>query len=363
MTGEAAGQARRADGYAAIRIGAAVAVLFGHSFVLTRGTDPLSPLLAAFAGWGEQVHDLAVNVFFALSGYLVTLSWLRRGSLVSFAVARGLRIWPGAVAACVVTVLAGAALTTLPLAEYATAEGTWAFLLRNSLLRKIAFELPGVFEANPYPRVVNGSLWSLPYELRCYAYVGLLGVAGILSRRLAFNLLLGVMLLDFLVPGAGLLPFGETFWRLWLHFAGGAALAANRDRIPLRGDVLLVLAGLAAAASLFARGPVHAVAAAAAMVYAVHWAGQARLPGWVDPARRGDLSYGTYLYAFPVQQGLVSLDPEGWGGWGLTLASLPVVLVLAALSWRWVERPALGGREGATAAIVGALRRLRPLRS
>ena len=115
MTGEAAGQARRADGYAAIRIGSAVAVLFGHSFVLTRGTDPLSPLLAAFAGWGEQVHDLAVNVFFALSGYLVTLSWLRRGSLVSFAVARGLRIWPGAVAACVVTVLACGALTTLPL--------------------------------------------------------------------------------------------------------------------------------------------------------------------------------------------------------------------------------------------------------
>lgn len=363
MGTDAAGTAGRADGYAAIRIGAAVAVLFGHAFVLTRGTDPLSPWLAPFAGWGEQVHDLAVNVFFALSGYLVTLSWLRRGNLVSFAVARGLRIWPGAAAACVVTVLAGAALTTLPLAEYAAAEGTWTFLLRNALLRKIAFELPGVFEANPYPRVVNGSLWSLPYELRCYAYVGLLGVAGILARRLAFTLLLGVMLVDILLPGAGLLPFGETFWRLWLHFAGGAALAVNRDRIPLRGDVLLVLVALAATASLVAPGPVHAVMAAAVVVYAVHWAGQARLPGWLDPARRGDLSYGTYLYAFPVQQGLVSLDPEGWGGWTLTAASLPLVLGLAALSWRWVERPALGARDGAAAAVTAALRRLRPARA
>lgn len=162
MGASSEGGTPHAGRYDAIRHAAALAVLFGHSFVLTRGTDPLSAALMPLAGWGEGVHELAVNVFFALSGYLVTLSLLRRDSVVAFAIARALRIWPAAILACVLTVLAGAAFTPLPVQDYATAEGTWRFLVRNIVLRKIEYGLPGVFADNPYPNVVNGSLWSLP---------------------------------------------------------------------------------------------------------------------------------------------------------------------------------------------------------
>lgn len=360
MGASSEGGTPHAGRYDAIRHAAALAVLFGHSFVLTRGTDPLSAALMPLAGWGEGVHELAVNVFFALSGYLVTLSLLRRDSVVAFAIARALRIWPAAILACVLTVLAGAAFTTLPVQDYATAEGTWRFLVRNIVLRKIEYGLPGVFADNPYPNVVNGSLWSLPYELRFYAFTALIGLAGVFRRRLWFNLLLAASVLDFLVPVVDVFPAGETTWRLWLHFFGGAALAVNRDVIPLRAGIAVALAGLALGAAVVVRGPVHAAAFATATVYAVHWIGQGG--GSVRGARRADLSYGIYLFAFPVQQGLISLAPAGWNGWTLTLASVPFVLALAALSWHAVEHPALARREDAIALAQRALMRLRPRR-
>ncbi|HYF07620.1 MAG TPA: acyltransferase [Acetobacteraceae bacterium] len=358
----AAGEAgRQPNSYDAVRLAAALAVLFGHSFVLLGALDPVSQILVRVTGWGEKLHELAVNVFFALSGYLVTLSWLRRGDVAYFAAARVLRIFPAAILVCVLTVIGGAAFTTLPLAEYATAEGTWRFLVRNILLMKIEYHLPGVFAENPFPRVVNGSLWTLPYELRLYALTALLGLAGVLRRRWAFNLLFGLAVLDYLLPQVALMRDGETGWRLWLHFFGGAALAVNRDRVRPHGRVTLALVALALVTAGLAPAALHKLACVAATVFATHWIGQAGGLGRFDPGRRGDLSYGVYLYACPVQQGLIALAPAAWNGWSLTVAALPIVFVLAALSWHLVERPALARKDAAAASIHAGLRRLRAL--
>jgi peptidoglycan/LPS O-acetylase OafA/YrhL len=77
-----------------------------------------------------------------------------------------------------------------------------------------------------------------------------------------------------------------------------------------------------------------------------------RLPAVRLPGLRGrDLSYGVYIYAFPIQQALVP-----WTGTPLNnlLASLPLILLCAALSWHWIERPALARKR----IVAESLRRV-----
>ena len=55
---------------------------------------------------------------------------------------------------------------------------------------------------------------------------------------------------------------------------------------------------------------------------------------------RHDLSYGVYIYAFPIQQALLlsGLGSLGWAAF--TCLSIACTLPLAAASWFFVERPA-----------------------
>ena len=115
-------------------------------------------------------------MFFAMSGFLIAKSWSDLPRLVPFAVKRALRILPALVVAVSVTVFViGPLFTTLPLTSYFSDPVTWLYLVRCSLLITFFGTLPGVFEDNPYPDAVNGSLWTLPVEACCYAMAAALG--------------------------------------------------------------------------------------------------------------------------------------------------------------------------------------------
>src|SRR5690606_11271709 len=130
-----------------------------------------------------------VYLFFTVSGYLVTLSLLRNPGVLRYARNRFLRVYPGYLAcllACVL--LLGPAFTTLPVAEYFRHGDTWHYLTQNLQPIRLQWTLPGVFAANPYPDVVNGTLWSLGLEVRWYFYLGLLAALTVVRRRWAFTL-------------------------------------------------------------------------------------------------------------------------------------------------------------------------------
>ena len=120
--------------------------------------------------FGIPLTQLAVGVFFVISGYLISGSWERRPQLPRYLTNRVLRIIPGLFLVVVVSAFVlGPLVTTLAAGDYFTDGGTYSYL-RNAVLIP-NYALPGVFAGNPFPGAVNGSLWTLPAEFACYLVV------------------------------------------------------------------------------------------------------------------------------------------------------------------------------------------------
>jgi peptidoglycan/LPS O-acetylase OafA/YrhL len=224
------------------------------------------------------------------------------------------------------------------------------------------YGLPGVFADNPYPSVVNGSLWSLFYEVVCYAMILLLGVAPLLRserRFLAFIALYAgfygaVLYLDALYDIRAHHTLLRNFHQLSLPFVFGMAAFHFRRRLAFSGLLLAVgLAGSIAASGTAAFEPVFVLS----WSYGIFAIGFRRIPGLLAYNALGDYSYGMYIYAFPVEQIVSALSvtrtPLVIIGYGF-----PATLLLAVLSWHLVERHALRQRSAAAAWLSA---RLRPL--
>lgn len=352
-------EAVRANRFDLLRLVAALAVFFAHGDFLYRLHLPVP-----FPG--HSLGSLAVYVFFFVSGYLVTLSWVRRPEWGAFWIKRVMRIFPGLVVAVVFSVLVvGWAATTLPSAAYWKSLATWVNLLNNAAGLATVQTLPGVFESNPFARTVNGSLWTIRYELAMYGVLALLAWRS-QGRRWVYPAtalaLAGLWLVARLAQwdeglqkaGGGL---ADLF--LWRDFCGfgvpfflGSSFAAYhvRPRGWMAGAALLAVPIALFVGQEAVRQVVVWLLIALGTFYAAH-AGLAGLRG--AGQGRMDLSYGVYIYAFPIQQALAQVGlSQGWP-WGAYLAvSLVLVLVLAWLSWHWVERPAIQAAQALGAKLI-----------
>lgn len=322
------------DNFALLRLLAAALVIFGHSWATavnpSGATDWLGQQTLVFSG------TVAVDIFFWVSGFLVTMSFHRKPRLLDFARARILRIFPGLIV-CVLfcALVLGALCTTLAWSEYYRHPDVWRYVYGNGSLLELVWFLPGVFEQNVHKGVVNGSLWTLPGEICMYLYVLGLGALGLLANARRFGLALAALLaVFFLVPAVNLVQQAE-YREFAAFFAFGAFCYFHREALPVSGYLVLLLAFFA----LSQRGqPGYTLVFGAFVAYACVWfAYGPRLP---SPERLGDYSYGLYLYGFPMQQLVAMWWPE-WGPWRSLLLSLPMALVLAVASWHWVEKPML----------------------
>jgi peptidoglycan/LPS O-acetylase OafA/YrhL len=294
-----------------MRLIAALLVVVSHTF-------PLSGQPAFRITGVEDLGALGVSIFFVISGFLVTGSYLRDPK--TYLVKRLLRIEPGLIASLVVTVVALGFLTTAPAAEYWPKAAL--YVLRNALLYPATYELPGLFQTVPTAGVVNGVLWTLRLEFSFYLV--LWAVRGRLPWLVA------------LAAGCALLWLALSFTR-----PDWAAEHATRIAFLLGRNGFLFFAGAALQVSRL-RVPFWLGAGSAV---AFPFVGAAALPAAViGLARPGklpaDLSYGIYIYAFPVQQALAA-----WGQLNLATAVL-AVLPFAVASWFLVEKPALTLKPG-----------------
>ncbi|WP_201832226.1 acyltransferase family protein [Microvirga zambiensis] len=325
------------NNFGLIRLALALAVVLSHAFSVTTGTITDEPLTTST---GFTLGEHAVNGFFAISGFLVTMSFDRRGWR-DYAIARTLRIAPGLIVAVLaVSLLLGAAMTTLPAEEYFVSPGLRRFIQSTLLSFKTNIALPGVFADNPFSFPM-GTVWTLKYEVMCYAGVFLIGLVGLLRSRIAalglvVGLALGLAGLDLLRPDA---PKGmETALRLPLIFAFGGALYVWRDRARLSGSVVLALILVT---WLSADTFLYKTLLFTGTAYGILWLALAPAVTRFAYEPKADLSYGTYLYGWPIQQSLHALWPSAAAG--LLLApSLAITLMVAALSWTLIEKPALG---------------------
>jgi len=325
----------RANALNAWRLGLALAVIVWHSSVLTG--RPLPP----FALHQFATQDF-VDGFFAISGFLIPASWLGNPRLRDYVLSRGLRILPGMWVCLFVTAFViapiGVAIQGGSAAKLLTSGGPLRFVLRNSAVAYVQFDIGGSPSGVPFPGMWNGSLWTLQYEVLLYVAVAVLGLLGLLGRRwlfpVAFALALVWSVLDSCPLDGG--TVAQRTARLAVMFAAGALMHRFRDVIPARWSLVAVSVAVVLAANLL---PDYRVVGAIPLAYAVIVSG-----ALIHNRRlnlRTDLSYGTYIYACPIQQvlviaGLGAVNPLVFANVA-TAATLP----FAAMSWFVVERPAM----------------------
>jgi peptidoglycan/LPS O-acetylase OafA/YrhL len=333
-----------------LRLLLALFVLFSHSFDLGGfGYDPLE----RFSHRATTFGILGVMGFFAISGFLITRSMDTSRSVVVFLWNRFLRIYPAFLACLVVIVV-------LFVPIYCRLEGRdvgelfqthlkdlLSFVTRNAWIEIQKWSIPPLLAKVPHKDAIDGSLWSLIYEWRCYLIVAVLGIFVCLRGwRWMF---LGVALFFWLVA----LARAESWTIVWqvpvwfrdkqtlllapCFFAAGLAYLF-RHRIPNNG-------WLAAAAAAFFLASIRfgwvAPLRPLCIVYVVLWLAfnlPARL-SWFDEV--GDVSYGVYIYAFPVQQACALAHLNRWGVVPYALMSAVATGLLAIASYRFIEKPAL----------------------
>lgn len=345
----------RASGFDYLRIILAISVIAIHSTSLSYGREIDSRI---WSGLPLVFSHGILPVFFALSGFLVAGSLERCPTLISFFGLRALRIFPALSAEVVLSAfIFGPILSTLDLASYFSAKDFERYFL--NILGDIHYVLPGVFRSNPVPSIVNGQLWTVPFELQCYVALGALAVIGVVRKR---SLLFGAVLLGQLLwaweaysrgTSGTIAPVNGPV--LVLSFLAGVLFFLYRDRIVLSVQLFVLSVALCIVLLLSAHG---AFLVAIPATYVTVYLGLTN-PRRVSYLFAGDYSYGLYLYGYPVQQAVASLGP--WShAWYINLGiSLPVSCLIAYTSWVYVEKPALAFKKHLPKieqAIVSAVR-------
>lgn len=346
-------QGHRANNFDFLRLVGALTVMFAHAFALRAEPERIPVLL------GHPLQTIGVIIFFAISGYLITASFQRTSNPVTYLLARSLRIFPALIVVVVLTAFVlGPWVTALPRSDYLEHPLTLDYVTNNIRLL-VQFPLPGVFETNPYPGAVNGSLWTLFVEFLCYLAAPLLFLFPRLLRPFAAIAAIALTVWWAQEPPEESPVFYAVRLRdaagLCVFFAGGAFLRlalTTWSWFRFRTDVAVALvvfqfvfSGVWPDWGLWT--------SAITLPYAILAIGLARTPYVHRAARFGDFSYGLYLYAFPVQQFVIHL----WGVQGVAVnfvIVLAITLACAVLSWHLIERPALALKD----RLLG--RRVRP---
>lgn len=338
----------RPSGFDYLRLGLALYVVASHAPMIAYGhaIDSVFQL-----GRLRPFHALVLPMFFALSGFLVSGSLVRSRSLFGFIGLRILRLAPALVAETLLAgLLIGPVFTHYPLARYFGDPMFRRYFL--NLFGDVQFFLPGVFSGNPFPDVVNGQLWTLPFELLCYAALGCwtfgAAIVPALGRRWAFNILVFVLnaaLLGWRVhhplPTPDPIVGGPALIECFLY---GVMFYLNRTRIVWSGWMALGCLGVAFVLMDPVRSAWGDLAAPALAAYLVVYVGLMQ-PRRTRIVRSGDYSYGLYLFSYPIQQAVVAtFGVLGLIGLGDLAIALPLAALAAAMSWHFLERPALALR-------------------
>lgn len=305
-----------------LRLALAAVVLLVHSFEL-----------GGFGGGGRfgVASRLAVDGFFLLSGFLIAQSYVKSNSFLIFAWHRMLRIMPAFWVCLVVVGLGFGPLFALKDHVPFHAGDALAYMKANSLLTLKADHIGTLLARNPFPYAVNGSLWTLVWEAKCYALVGLLGICGLLRSRWVVGALTGLLTLAYLGLYYGAFHgFGPRNAELFAYFLVGSCLYVF-------GGVKLDARLFAASIALSLLGFFWLPALPLLLVsfsYAVVWFAW-RTPRLTKIGNPIDISYGVYIYAFPVQQLLAGMAFAPF-----LIGTVAITVALAWLSFMLVERHA-----------------------
>jgi len=322
----------RHNNFDVLRLVAAMSVVVSHAFPLAHGAGTVEPLETAF---GMSLGGIAVLCFFFISGLLVTHSAYRKlEKPMQFTLARIGRIFPGLLVALVVTTLVAFAS-----GGSFTVSEAGSYVLRGITLVSLQHELAGSFADNPYPFIVNGPLWTLFYEVACYAILAAAVWLGLLRHWLGWCVATAVVVANWTVFEIFGIWGGALGYRLSvlaplaLAFLAGALAWRLRSSLPLSWS----LGVIAALATFLVRDltiftPLFIVTLSYGILLLAY-----RLPAIT---LGNDISYGIYIYGWPVAQAVLALFGP-MSPVELAVFSGIMVVPVAAASWFFIEQPAL----------------------
>lgn len=338
----------RGPGFDHVRLAAATIVLFHHCRGLQH-PDITDDLLHYYSRGYMDFGRFAVIIFFSISGFLVTPGLLKRG-IIEYAIHRIVRIFP----ALIVTVLAtmfllGPLLTTEPFLAYFF-DPTLYFYAKNLLTLTTRY-LPGVAGWDGSPIIINGSLWTLYFEVLCYISLAVLSGLFLVQKRTVFFLsLLVVYALYIWISGH---PEGSfvperlaTFLSLYIFFGSGVALYLFGDAIPFSFGFACAAVALLFIALPYGGALVMPICLPYVIIYCALAPFAKRFP------LRHDLSYGVYLIHSPVMVAIGLYASAVRSEWVAAAALVfATTLVLSYLSWIYVENPALQRKKTISVAV------------
>jgi peptidoglycan/LPS O-acetylase OafA/YrhL len=336
----------RDNNFNLIRFIAAFTVLYTHSFSLLSGDMNDEPMRVFL---GMSLGDISVDIFFITSGFLITSSYINRGNLIAFAWARILRIYPALIVAVTLSVFVlGVWFTNLNILEYLSHPDTYKYFFKNiMLLFGIDFFLPGVFQDIPWKGAVNGSLWTLTYEIRMYIILAfILTFIVCLNKKvpkitfkniLLFLGILSVLVLIYnhFIPLREGSVFVSKFIRLFSAFFIGAMFFVWKDNIVLSYKWFMILLVLLILSSV--DKDLYFVMYSLTLAYLIFFIAYVPKGNILKFNKFGDYSYGLYIYAFPIQQILIALNPN-ISILMLIIMSFLLTLISAVLSWNLIEK-------------------------
>ncbi len=332
---------RNTTGFDYLRIGLAVAVLLIHVINISDHAR----WVWLWQSWFAPIYLCVLPAFFVLSGFLVTGSLLRN-SIPQFLSLRAMRIFPAlAVEVIASAVVLGLLVTRLPIGTYLSSPLFHKYFL--TILGDIQFTLPGVFDGRP----INLQLWTIPFELDCYICLVILSLLGIVRRRSA----LGAVIIAAALLMTIMALHGTTYHKGWnvpgrmlvLSFLFGVAGYLFKSVLPYRASLFWASV---VAVYVFLNSPNLVFLAAPPLAYATIYIGLRRLP----PILFGDLSYGIYLFHFPIARALFETTGRVMPWQVLLPSTLILTTAFAALSWHFVEKPILG-RKATVLAFVASV--------
>ncbi|WP_415062052.1 acyltransferase family protein [Bdellovibrio sp.] len=320
-----------------VRLIAATAVTFGHSFAMLTGYhyEFLPTINSSTFGF------LAVAVFFGLSGFLITQSFCRQSNWKSYLLARCLRIFPGLCFANLITVILVSQIVRNQGFSMFADVNNWGYLIGGTFFKFYFYS--DAFTGLPYTGP-NGSLWTLPIEFHLYFLVMIMGLLGFFKHRLllvgftALSIFMVLLKVDFVVNevfphifGAG--TYSSATLSLPICFGSGMLAYLYRDKFYLSIPVaFMVLASLYLTENWLIR--------ALAYIYAAYVFGYHPKLYIKNLNFKNDISYGVYVLSWPIQQSLIYTKTVS-NPYALFLLSMTIVVPLAIFSWKMIEKPAL----------------------
>lgn len=319
-----------------LRLSGALLVIFSHSFDIT-GKEDIEPVKNLLRGQ-TAASGIGLTIFFFISGYFITKSAYVTKNALQFIQKRFFRIYPALLLTVLLTVFViGPIFTRFTLSQYFTTTDTWKYLYTATGIR-IRHVLPGVFtEQSFFINGVNASLWTISLEIMLYISIIFFYILHISKRGMA--LIAGsVIIICTVLTSANIIT--DFFYIKYINLSGIFFLGSffYSSSLNKKQELLLLLLTITIYILLLSFEMNAGFLFFLIIGIVTYFLGNSNT---LKIYLNNDISYGTYLFAFPIQQAIFRMTNFNTSIILLLIFSLSIIIPAAFLSWLFIEKPCI----------------------